>query len=87
MRTDNEKRLAMAEAAVANRIDDILRLHVLPSGFERDGFEDAANRTRGLLVTVEEQLRLNVQERDRIRGETAQYENGASRDSTGSNFA
>jgi hypothetical protein len=66
----NEKRLAMAEAAVANRIDDILRLRVLVSGFEQDGFEDAADQTRALLVTAEEQLRLRVQELDQIKGET-----------------
>jgi hypothetical protein len=61
MRPDSEKRLAIAGALVANRIDDVLRLRVLLAAFERDALEDAANRARGLLITVEGQLRLNIQ--------------------------
>jgi hypothetical protein len=77
MRTDSEKRLAMAEALVADRIEEVFRLRILLSGFGRDGFEDAAGRTSAFLVTVEEPLRLNVQELDRIKGESSksQHEN------------
>jgi hypothetical protein len=45
MRTDSEERLAMAEALVADRIEEAFRLRILLCGFVRDGFEDAASRT------------------------------------------
>jgi hypothetical protein len=70
MRTDNEKRVARAEAVVASRIEDIFRFRLLLSGLERDGLEDAAGETRSLLAMLEEQLRLGRLELQRIKRET-----------------